>query len=249
MNTEEIINKFIEDFLKIKNEGFIESHRSHNTGIGKTFEDLIGVAENNSQMNDYMNLIEIKSQRKKAESYITLFTKSPTNPVNANKILKESYGYPDSKFPSVKILHTSIFYNEYNNCKGKYGFKLELENDKLVLLIKDLNDLKIVSNEIYWNFKTLQEIVNTKCSIIAFISADTKKSGDKEFFHFTKCNLLFNFTFDKFLKAIKNNDIMFNIRIGSYKTGDKIGFPHDHGSGFRIHKTNLNKYFDIKEIF
>ena len=205
MNTEEIINKFIEEFLKIKNIGFIESHRSHNTGIGKTFEDLIGVRENNSQMNDYMNLIEIKSQRKKTESYITLFTKSPTNPENANKTLKESFGYPDPKFPSVKILHTSIFYNEYNNCKGKYGFKLEIENDKLVLMIKDLNNLKIVSKEIQWNFQTLQEIVNTKCSIIAFISADTQKSGDKEFFHFTKCNLLFNFTFDKFLNAIKNN--------------------------------------------
>lgn len=248
MNTNEIINNFIEDFLKIKKLGFVESHRSHNTGIGKTFEDLIGVTENNNQMNDYMNLIEIKSQRKKAESYITLFTKSPTYPESANKTLKETFGYPDPKFPTVKILHTSIFYNDFNNCKGKYGFKLELKNDSLVLLIKDLASLNIVSDEIKWDFDTLKEIISNKCSIIAFISAESKKDAEKELFHFTRCNLLFNFTFEKFISAIKNNDIMFDIRIGSYKTGDKIGYPHDHGSGFRIHKNKLSKYFDVKEI-
>ena len=88
MNTNEIINNFVEDFLRIKKLGFVESHRSHNTGIGKTFEDLIGITENNNQTNDYMNLIEIKSQRKKRKLYNS-FTKSPTYPEGANKTLKE----------------------------------------------------------------------------------------------------------------------------------------------------------------
>lgn len=41
---------------------------------------------------------------------------------------------------------------------------------------------------------------------------------------------------------------MFDIRIGCYKSGEKAGAPHDHGSGFRIHKINIKKYFTIEEL-
>ena len=46
-----------------KSKGFIESHRTHNTGIGKTFEDVIGIVENNSSLADYHKILEIKSKR------------------------------------------------------------------------------------------------------------------------------------------------------------------------------------------
>jgi hypothetical protein len=75
-----IINSFKEDFEKVKKLGFVESHRFHNTGIGKTFEDLIGVVENNSESPDYMEFLELKSSRDYTKSMITLFTKSPNYP-------------------------------------------------------------------------------------------------------------------------------------------------------------------------
>ena len=54
-------NKFIEgfkkDFLVIKEKGWIESRRHHDTGIGKTFEDLIGIIENNNFLADYDDLL------------------------------------------------------------------------------------------------------------------------------------------------------------------------------------------------
>lgn len=37
----------IEAFYKVKTMGWVKSHRRNNTGIGKTFEDCIGVIENN----------------------------------------------------------------------------------------------------------------------------------------------------------------------------------------------------------
>lgn len=33
--------KMIEAFYKVKNLGWVESHRRNNTGIGKTFEDYV----------------------------------------------------------------------------------------------------------------------------------------------------------------------------------------------------------------
>ena len=53
----EALKKFKEDFLDVKSKGFVESHRKHNTGIGKTFEDLVGVEENNIN-SDMTNLVE-----------------------------------------------------------------------------------------------------------------------------------------------------------------------------------------------
>lgn len=37
--------------------------------------------------------------------------------------------------------------------------------------------------------------------------------------------------------------IMVDIRIGSYKTGDKIGKTHDHGTGFRIQSQHLTELY------
>jgi hypothetical protein len=248
MNTNKIIKSFISDFTKIKSFGFIKSHRKHNTGIGKTFEDLIGIKENNNLLIDYKGLIEIKSQRNYAENYITLFTKSPTYPKNANSILKDKFGYPDSENPEIKVLHTSIFYNSFNNCKDKFGFKLDILNNKINLIIKDIKKNSIISDDISWDFNILENIINNKCSIIAFVNAETKVKNNMEYFHFISCKLLSGFNFKKFISAIQNNDIMFDIRIGSYKSGINKGKPHDHGSGFRIHKNSLYKYFDIQEI-
>lgn len=72
----EIKEKFIQKFLKIKNKGWVKSHRKHNTGIGKTFEDLMGISENNDESADFED-IEIKTQRKGSNSKVTLFTKAP----------------------------------------------------------------------------------------------------------------------------------------------------------------------------
>ena len=68
-------NTFIEikrKFLEIKNKGWIKSVRNGSTGIGATFEYLLGMEENNLEIPDY-NEIEIKTKRNYSKSYTTLF--------------------------------------------------------------------------------------------------------------------------------------------------------------------------------
>ena len=60
---DKVLEGFKKDFLVIKEKGFVESHRTHNTGIGKTFEDLIGVVENNNALADYEDVLELKSSK------------------------------------------------------------------------------------------------------------------------------------------------------------------------------------------
>lgn len=146
-----IVVQFRNIFLKIKNMGFVKSHRSHNTGIGKTFEDLVGVKENNLQDVDFMNLIEIKSKRKKSESMLTLFTKSPDNPKNSNTYLREKYGMTEEG-TGQKLHHTTITATEFNQFGDKYGFKLECDDagEKLRILIQDRVTHKIIERNIFY---------------------------------------------------------------------------------------------------
>jgi len=244
---EEIIKKFKEDFLSVKKKGFIESHRSHNTGIGKTFEDIVGVKENNIQDVDYMDKIELKSSRELSSSMVTLFTKAPSYPKGANTLLREKFGKVEN---GMKILHTTIPGDKFNTFLNQYGFKLEIneKEKKIFIIIKDLKSDSILDFDCYYTFEDIKKIIEKKCKFIAFISAKHKKVHGKELFHFEKAVLLTKLTFEKFLKAIKEGFILYDIRIGVYRSGKNKGKTHDHGSGFRIKKDKIKEVFQVEKL-
>jgi hypothetical protein len=247
---DDVIKKFQTDFLKVKKMGWVRSHRSHNTGIGKTFEDVIGVKENSSQSADYMDSLELKSQRDFTGSMVTLFTKSPDHPLGANTFIRETYGVSSDDDPSMKIIHTTISGARDNHYKENLSFKLEVDEKekKLFLIVKNQKDGKIIDQSIYYRFDTLQPLVECKCRNIAYIEAETKTEGNVEFFKYNSAILLTNLTFKKFIDAVMNGLILYDIRIGVYKTGASIGKTHDHGSGFRIKRADIGKVFRITEI-
>ena len=245
-----IVEEFKEDFFKVKEQGWIKSLRTHNTGIGKTFEESVGVIENNSQDVDYKGYLEIKSKRALSESMLTLFTKSPSYPKKANTYLRENFGTEEDNDPTLKILHTTISHTCYNTYKGKLGFKLEInyENKKIYIKIKDLETKDIINYEVYYSFDDLEKIIEKKCKNIAFISAEHKKVNGEEYFKFTSAKLLTGMNFDKFLEAVEEGIIVYDIRIGVYKTGKNKGKTHDHGSGFRIKKNKIEEFFNVEEL-
>ena len=148
---------FIENFKRVKDLGWVKSHRSHNTGIGKTLEDLMGVEENNLDEPDFGN-IEIKSHRKLVSSYITLFTKAPTHPKSANTLLRDNYGISNDDNKDIKKLHSSMFSSHFNNTYNRWGFRLRTDdsNQKLIIDVKDLK-----TNELYYT-EEFEEFLNTK---------------------------------------------------------------------------------------
>lgn len=70
------LEEFISSFEQIRDIGWIRTHRSGPTGIGKTLEDLLGIPENNYDEPDFGNY-ELKSCRINSNSMLTLFTKTP----------------------------------------------------------------------------------------------------------------------------------------------------------------------------
>jgi len=240
------IDRLISEFKRIRELGYVQSHRRHNTGIGKTFEDYLGIDENNLKDPDFGG-IEIKTQRQMAASKITLFTKCPSNPKGANAILKDTYGYPDRIFKDINVLHTSIFGDRFNCTQNKYGFKLKIEyEDKIVrFLVKHLSNNKIQETDIYWTFEDLQLCIDKKLNSLFVVFAEAKKINDIEHFHFTNAIIYHQFKFDKFLVLLNDGIVQFDIRIGAFKTKGRssYGKPHDHGSGFRIHRDYIDSIY------
>lgn len=245
-----ILEEFRKEFVKVKNMGFIDSKRFHDTGIGKTSEDLLGVIENNKASADYKGLIELKSARELSEAMVTLFTKSP-DPRGINNIIRKTFGYPDKEFKEMNILHTTFSADQFNTCKDKFGFLLDIDfkQRKIFIKIKHLGrDTIDTSVTAFYPFDKLKAIIEHKCKYIIFINAEHKKEGKREMFKFNKAILLSGLTFKQFLNFVRQGIIKYDFRLGVYRTGKKKGESHDHGSGFRINKGNLDKVFTITEI-
>lgn len=73
-------DKFKEAIEQVEKKGFIQSHRTGDTGVGKTLEDELGVEENSVQAAD-LGEVELKATRRDSNSKLTLFTKAPKSVV------------------------------------------------------------------------------------------------------------------------------------------------------------------------
>lgn len=227
MTLEEVIKKL----SVIRKSGFIKTHRSNDTGIGKTLEDLLGIAENNLSLPDIGEL-ELKAKRIESNSMLTIVTKSP-QPRGANRVLFDNYKYKDVK--GCFNLHSTVYGSRYN----PQGFKIAIRDDKLILENKK-------NIEIYWPVSIFDSVLKSKSDKILVVFAETKgeKKTENEQFHYIEAHLLFSLNTGKFKNAITNDKLKVDIRIGAFRSGIHKGMYHDHGTGFRINKRDFLELFD-----
>ncbi len=237
--------KIIDAFHKVKAMGWVKSHRSNNTGIGKTFEDYVGVVENNLNQPDLFGF-EIKSHRAASSSYVTLFTKKPSHPAKgANAGLKDKFGtfYPGSQ---EKKLHTSIFANRYNTYEGNLSFRLinRADERRIYIAVYDLSNTTLLDCSVYYTYDDIESALRDKLHNLFYVTAQSQILPDKtESFLFDSADIYTEPSLECFLKLLDNGDIMYDIRMGAYSNGK----PHDHGSGFRIKECNLVNLYKNKE--
>jgi hypothetical protein len=228
-------NELIQKLKRIKEMGWIGTHRAGNTGVGKTLEDLLEITESNVP-GPNAEMIELKSARKNASSMLTLFTKSPL-PRRANAILLENLGYASRKKRGTKRLETTVNAINYNQLKGKPGFKIEIQEERLNLI--DINS-EILG---YWDKETLKKSFERKLPKLLYVKAEARGKGLEEEFWFNEAWLLSGFSFDNFLKLLREGTIVVDIRIGQYSDGR----THDHGTGFRVFPDKLDLCFSHRE--
>ncbi|PVX26105.1 MAG: glycosyl hydrolase [Candidatus Bathyarchaeum sp.] len=238
---------FVRKIQQIKEMGFVQSHRSGSTGIGKTLEDLLGITENNIAGPDF-SIFELKTGRKDSSSMLTLFTKAPM-PNRVNRKLLEVFGYLQRKRPvdhkqlsltgeeidnSQVPLHEKELHSTVDSIKpNSQGLKLVIKGDRLY--IGNNKDV-----EAYYDNNTLKMCFEKKYHKLIYVLADHKKERGKEYFWFNEAYLLDGFSFERFSELVKEGKLKVDIRIGHYSDGRL----HDHGTGFRILPKYLTQCFE-----
>lgn len=225
------LRKLKERLEKIKAMGFVKTHRAHDTGVGKTLEDLLGIKENNLCLPD-VGEVELKAKRIDSGSMLTIATKSP-EPKGVNKVLFEKYKYLDKE--GKYNLHSTV----YGSRKNRQSLNIVFWQDRLVLK----NKANIL---VYWPVSIFNDVLKVKSDKILLVFAETKgeRKTKNEKFHFVEAYLLSDLNINKFELAVKKNKLKIDIRIGVYRSGKNKGKYHDHGTGFRINKRDFLHLFD-----
>ena len=232
------LNDFISEFQKIRDLGWIKTHRQGSTGIGKTLEDLLGIPENNIGEPDFGDY-ELKSVRTNAKSMLTIFTKSP-EPKRSNEVLRRKYGYESSKIygNDKKVLHSTLSADKFISVHSVNRLKIHCSDDRISIESQDGIEL------IYWLKSTLQDCFNRKYrGKFTYTYADTKGRGASEHFRFVSAFVVSGFSYDDFAALLELGKIKVDLRIGQYPDGR----THDHGTGFRISKRDEVLLFKYRE--
>lgn len=255
----ELLNISKTELLKrlkqIQKQDWVHTNRSKNDGaVGNTLEDLLEIPENNLAIANTVDW-ELKAQRKKTTSMVTLFHIDPhprkPESVVANIILPY-YGWKH-KEAGKKYQGNEMSFRATLNGQTytDRGIKLNVDSVKRKVNIV-FNPLKVDErhsqwnrrvmryhgNEekviAFWNFDDLQKKCIGKIRNTIYVIADSRVINGQEEFKYEKIELLEDFAFNNFLRGLINAKILvdFDARTG-----------HNHGTKFRIKQNNWGVLF------
>lgn len=235
------LDDFIREFIKIKERGWIKTHRSGPTGIGKTLEDLLGIPENNLDQPDFGDY-ELKSCRIDSQSMLTMFTHAP-QPARSNTYLRKKYGYSSNAYDNdEKVLHATLSADRFSpisttgNC-----LKIQCKSDGIYIESQDT-----VEN-VFWSKDALKKCFEKKYkNKFVYAKALTRGTDTNEEFHFIEAYEVSGFDYDAFITLLEAGKIYVDLRIGQYHNGKNKGKTHDHGTGFRIREIDQPLLFKIQ---
>ena len=244
---EENIKLLKRKFNEIRKLELTKTLRKGTTGIGYTFETLLGKEEDNSYLPDF-NGIEIKTKLGYSSSPLTLFCMVPKKQNNyCIKHILNTYGYPDKEAINhgFKRLKGNVYYKQNNIIASKYVFKLKIDmiNKKVRLFILD-RYFNIIENDIFWDFEDLEQRLFAKLSYLAIIKGFPYKRNNNTFYKYTNLDVYKLKNFDIFLKLIENDKIFVVFNIDMIKSEKQFGKINDRGTAFRINIRDIEQLFE-----
>jgi hypothetical protein len=202
----------------------VPSTRNGPTGIGHTLETQLGLEENNIALPD-IHEVEIKAHRTNSNNMITLFTFNrkvwEMPPLEAVK----KYGSLDR-----------------NGRKGLYyTMSLKPNSAGLFLNVTDTDiSVRHISGKIIavWGLQKLTEQFIQKMPALLLVSAFTEERDGKEYFHFSRAQLMKGTSPELLADQFKAENILVDLRLH-----DKGTMARNHGTGFRTYENKLPHLF------
>jgi len=214
-NLLELLGKF--DIAK--DMGWVASRRQGDTGIGYTFESLLGIEENNDRRADYRG-IELKCKALRegsgfARGKINLFQQGPVwtdKATTAQRIRLFGKQQPDGRWTCNSQLTTAA------NNRGAMLFVAEPSERIKLMRVHDEHG--------YWLFSKLEERLREKHSRAAIIKAKVRESNGSQQFKYDEFIYCERPSIDKFIALVRNRNIVFEFLMKEQANGPRNrGYP------------------------
>lgn len=203
--------------------GWVDSMRSGDTGIGYTFESLIGIKENNDQKADFQG-IEIKCKGLKeggasSSEKINLFQAGPVwlKERSARELIRV--------LGKVDVDGFFKCYSQVTVLPNNLDLQLEILQDKSRIDLRKLSDTLG-----YWAFKKLEERLAEKHSRAAFVKARVKSTKTGTRYCYEELVYFEQPSIDRFVDLVADRSIVFEFTL-SEKPGGTI---RNHGYPWRL---------------
>jgi len=219
------LNEFRGKFQELRNNGFVPSLRKGPTGIGYTFESLLGLDENNLALPDIEN-VEIKAHRDNSNSMITLFT----------------FNRRVWQIDPLKAIREYGSFDVNGRLRMYYTMSLTPNSAGLFLNINEREiSIQHISGEVIatWQLEALAERFIQKIPALLFISAQTEERAGREYFYFYRAQLMKGTTPELLSDLFNIGDLLVNLRLH-----DKGTRARNHGTGFRTYEDRLPLLFN-----
>lgn len=233
------ICELLEKFQEINKMGWIKSMRKGTTGIGYTFETLIGKEEDTITGPDFKS-IEIKVKRKYGYGTVTLFNAVPDNKEKMVNEIYELYGVFNKNKNYYKTFMVTIdttFMKRY----GKHYFQLKVDKkeEKIRMEIYDENK-NLIRDDISWSYQLLEDKINKKMKNLALIKAKIKRENDIIYYNYYDISFYEMKEFKEFINAIKLGKVKITFKMSAFIFGERTGEMDNHGVGFDINERCLD---------
>ena len=228
-----LLLEFKQKFNEIKERGYIKSHRNGDTGVGHTFEQELGLQENNIAGPD-IDGNELKTARRGKGGRQTLLNKEGEWVVSQRDYIK-TYGFPHTK-RNEKSAQITITLKP-----NKHGLYIKTTDDYVAVMHDDTFIVK-------WSWNLLNSSFAKKFPACIKVFADVEKRDGVEYFHYNEASRYINVDPNRVRTAIENGDLQIDTRMysdGILKSG-KVGV-RNRGTAFRINHDKMETLFD-KEI-
>jgi len=227
----ELLNKL----KSINKQGFIESLRSGDTGVGFTLESLLGIQANSSKNPDYKG-IEIKTKRLSAATRSNLFSQIPDWKLSSCKSgldILNRVGYVDQERNRLAL------YVTVSSKPNAQGLRFELDEDyeKLQSVRETGNGTKEQINQ--WDVEVLKLRLLQKHAETFWVSAEKKVVNGKEHFLYSTVTHTVSPIAEYFGPLIEANVITMDYTLHLKANGQS----RDHGYLFKIRPEDLPLLF------
>lgn len=218
------LDEFRVAFERIKQAGYIRNTRSGPTGVGHTFESLLGLKEDNIALPD-LGEVEVKARRVNSTSMVTLFTFDRKAWVMKPLAAVKKYGTLD------KSGRQGLYFTMARTPTST-GLFLHIE--------EELISVRHLSGEIVavWNLEQLANQFMKKLPALILVSALSEVRDGREWFNYTRAQFLTGTSPDILREQILAGNVLVDLRLH-----DQVTRARNHGTGFRAREDKLSLLF------